>query len=236
MRLLVTRPLADAKRTADALRDRGHDAIVAPLLQIVALPGATLGVGPWSAILVTSANAAAAIAAHHRGSELLHLPVFAVGRRSADAMRKIGFANVASADGGVNDLARLAAARMKPGASLLYLAGEDRSGDLAGPLRTKGYAVEIAEVYRADAAASLPDVAVSALATGLHGVLHFSRRSAETYLAAARTARLLERALKPVHYCLSAQVAEPLAAAGAPAIRIAAAPRESELFALLDAE
>ena len=64
MRILVTRPAADAERTAAALRARGHEAIVAPLLSVEFLSDAELGAGPWAAILVTSANAARAIAAH----------------------------------------------------------------------------------------------------------------------------------------------------------------------------
>ena len=64
-----------------------------------------------------------------RATRLRALPVFAVGRRSAEAMAAAGFADVTSADGDVSDLAQLVAARLKPAARLLYLAGEDRSGD-----------------------------------------------------------------------------------------------------------
>ena len=34
MRLLVTRPEPDAARTAEALRARGHEVLVAPLLRV----------------------------------------------------------------------------------------------------------------------------------------------------------------------------------------------------------
>jgi len=132
VRVLLTRPESDAQRTAAALRARGYDVIVAPLLHIEILSDAELGDGPWAAILVTSANAVRAIAAHRRRAEFCAVPVYAVGRRSAQAMREAGFADVASADGNVSDLANLVAARVKPGAPLLYLAGEERSGDLAG--------------------------------------------------------------------------------------------------------
>jgi uroporphyrinogen-III synthase len=63
-------------------------------------------------------------------------------------------------------------------------------------------------------------------------VLHFSRRSAESYLACAARAGVGEAALEPVHLCLSAQVAEPLAAAGAAAIRIAPRPDEAAIIEL----
>jgi len=233
VRILVTRPAVDAARTAAALRVRGHEAIVASLLTIEYLPNTALGEGPWSAIAVTSANAAHAIAAHKRRGELRHFPVFAVGRQSAQELRAEGFADVISADGDVDDLAALVAARLKPPARLLYLAGEERSGDLAGVLRAKNFAVDTVAVYRVAAAATLPAEAATALRGDLHGVLHYSRRSAEAFLSAARNAGLLEAALsKPVHFCLSAKVAEPLREAGAADVRIAAQPDEAALLSL----
>jgi uroporphyrinogen-III synthase len=62
-------------------------------------------------------------------------------------------------------------------------------------------------------------------------VLHYSRRSADVFLRCAELVGLRERALALTHFCLSAQVATPLAAAGVGAIRIAARPEE---IALLD--
>jgi uroporphyrinogen-III synthase len=235
VRLLLTRPEPDVQRTATALRAQGHDVAIAPLLRIVPIADAPIGVGPWAAILITSANASHAISAHARVRPLRALPVFAVGRRSAEAMASAGFADVTSADGNVNDLARLVAARLRPAARLLYLAGEERSGDLAGDLCARGFAVETTPIYRAIAATGLPPAAADALAAGIDGVLHFSRRSAEAYVEAAQAAGMLAKALKPVHFCLSAQVAEPLAQAGAADIRVAGRPNEAALFALIAA-
>lgn len=234
MRLLVTRPEPDAQRTAAELRERGHTVVTAPLLRIEPVDNAEIGPGPFAAVLVTSANAASAIARHKRFAQLRALPVLAVGDRSAQAMRGVGFADVASADGAVADLTRLVGERFKRGASLLYLAGADRAGDLAGMLSGRGLAVRTIVVYRAIAWASLPPAAVEAIAGGLDGVLHFSRRSAEAYVNAARAGGLDEAALtKPVHFCMSARVAEPLAETGAAHIRVAEAPTEAALMALI---
>jgi uroporphyrinogen-III synthase len=233
VRLLLTRPEPDAQRTAAALRRHGHTVIIAPLMRIEALADAEIGAGPWGAILITSANAAHAIAAHARKNALAGLPVFAVGERSAQAMRDSGYADVSSADGGVGDLARLVGERMTPGSSLLYLAGAERSGDLAAKLGTRNFAVETTVVYRAVAAAHLPRVATEALAQDIEGVLHFSRRTAEAYVNAARGGGLLESALKPAHFCLSAQIAEPLAQAGAGTIHVPQRPIEAALIDLL---
>ena len=127
MRFLVTRPEPDAERTAKTLRSQGHAVTIAPLLRVETLENVEIGAGPWAAILVTSANAARAIAAHKHVAELRALPVLAVGERSADAMRSAGFADVSSAEGAAGDLTGLAAKRLKRGDLLLYLAGADRS-------------------------------------------------------------------------------------------------------------
>lgn len=230
----MTRPKPEAERTAAALRAQGHTVVIAPLLRIEAVIDVDIGAGPWAAILVTSANAAPAIAAHRRFPMLRALPVFAVGRRSAEAMREAGFAEVTSADGDVGDLARLVAERLPCGASLLYPAGAERAGDLAGDLAACGFAVETAVVYRAIAATSFaPDVVV-AIGHGIDGVLHYSPRSAAAYVAAARAGGLVAAAVvKPAQFCLSAHVAEPLAQAGATDIRIAPQPTEAALIALI---
>ena len=229
MRLLVTRPEPDAARSADALRARGHQVLVAPLLQTQTI-AADFG-GPFAAVLMTSANAARALAAHPRAAELTSLPVLTVGARSAEAARAAGFTNVVSAEGALADLVRLAAERF-PAGRLLYLAGEDRAGDLAGDLSAHGIAVETAVIYRAVARETLPGEIVDAI-DRLDGVLHYSRRSAETLLRLAERAGVHDAVLSLAHYCLSGEVAVPLRQAGATRITIAARPDETALFDLI---
>ena len=173
-----------------------------------------LATGPWSAILVTSANAARAIAGHKRRDELRRIPVFAVGKQSAQALRAAGFAEVTSADGDADDLAALVAARLEPPARLLYLAGEDRAGDLAGALRAKNFIVDTVVVYRAVAAATLPPEAAAALAGSSTACCIFRAAAPQAFLAAARQTGLLEAALgsRRIFVCRH-RMAEPLTAA-----------------------
>jgi uroporphyrinogen-III synthase len=234
MWLVVTRPRPDAERTAAVLRERNHAVLVAPLLRIETISDFEIPAGPFAAILATSANAAAAIKVHSRLLELLVLPVFAAGDRSAEAMRMVGFAPVVSASGDVNHLVELVTEQVRPGAALLYLAAGERAGDLAGDLSGRGYRVQTAIVYRAVADAPLPSGTVQGLtAHGIDGVLHFSRRSAQAFIDAARAAGVLPDALKPIHFCLSAQVAEPLRQAGATDVRVAPDPTEAALLAII---
>jgi len=233
MRVVVTRPQPQGERTVAALAACGHDAWEVPLMRVE--PVAADLSGSWGAVVITSANAPAAIAENAAFATLAKLPLFAVGRRSAEAAREAGFANVTSAGGDVRDLVQvLHERRANAEAPLLYLAGEDRAADLVGDLAAHGIAAEMRVVYRA-VTAPFPDELVAALEAGgdVQAVLHFSKRSAENYVAGARAAGVAEQAMAVRHYCLSAQVAEPLAAAGAKRIMIAPRPEEAALIELL---
>ena len=133
MRLLVTRPQADGERTAARLRARGHEVMLAPLLRIDAVDF-EFPREPLSAVVMTSANAARAIARHPRRDALTALTAFTVGRHTAEAARAAGFRAAECVAGDTDDLAALLRARFnEQSAPLLYLAGEDRAGDLAAP-------------------------------------------------------------------------------------------------------
>lgn len=231
MRLLVTRPEPENARTAAALRARGYEALLAPLLFFEPIAGAPIGPGPFAALLVTSANALRALARHPRGESLRALPVLAVGARTAEAARAAGFANVRSAEGDARDLAALAAREFASGRlPLLHLAGEDHVG-----LGAAGTAVETAVVYRMRPAAALTDAAREALAEGaVAAVLHYSPRSAEVFVACLRNRGLLAAGLAPAQLCLSAAVARPLRQAGAREVLVASQPNEDALLGLMD--
>jgi uroporphyrinogen-III synthase len=234
VRLLVTRPEPDGARTAQALRARGHAVVLAPLLRPETI-AFVLPEQAFSAVVLTSANAARAIAEHPGRAQLTALTAFTVGRRTAEAARAAGFRDVRCAAGDKRDLVDLLRADLpriqsSAGAPLLYLAGEDRAGDLAAA----GLPVHTAVVYRALKAAHFPPPVAAALAQReIDGVLHFSARSAEAYLDCAARGGIGNQALAPVHYCLSRQVAAPLSAAGAVALRIAARPDEVAMLELV---
>jgi uroporphyrinogen-III synthase len=230
MRLLVTRPEPDGARTAALLRARGHEVMLAPLLRIEHLDFA-LPDKACSAVVMTSANAARAVERHPRRGTLTTLAAFTVGRHTAEAARTAGFRTVHSADGDKDDLADFLRARIaEQSGPLLYLAGEERAGDLA----VGGAPIVTVLAYRAVKAERFAAAVAAALGQGaLDGVLHFSRRTVQAYLDCATRERLHARALAPVHFCLSQQVAQPLSAAGAAAIRIAPHPDEAAMIDLV---
>jgi uroporphyrinogen-III synthase len=237
MRVLVTRPEPDNARTAAKLLARGCEVMLAPLLRVEPLPAEHVDLaGTWDALALTSVNGVRALAGHPRLASLLLTPLYAVGSRTADAAFALGFDNVISADGDARDLVRVMKTHFRSGARVLYLAGEERSADLVGELAASRVVVETKVAYRAAPAAPFPGDVREALAAGrLDGVLHFSRRTAAAYVACAAAGGLSDRALAPVQYCLSRQVAEPLASAGAGHLAVAREPTEDALIGLVPA-
>jgi uroporphyrinogen-III synthase len=235
--ILVTRPAPDNELTADALRRRGFEPMLAPMLVFQPLPFRDADLSAYSGVIFTSANALRAIAAHPALPQLQQLPAFAVGDRTARAARDAGFASVRSADGDAPSLRELILAHVPPRkrAALLYLSGEETSRDLAGELGLRGVEVTSIAVYRMAALEELPAAVGDAFAQGaIEAVLHYSRRSALAFVKAARAAGLEISALALPQACLSDQIAAALREAGATRLVVAAAPNEDQLLLALE--
>lgn len=229
MRILVTRPLQDAQRTASLLASRGHEAVIDPVLVIE--PVAFELPDKIEAVTITSANVFRA-ARPESLAPLLPLPFYAVGAQSAAAANAFGFRDTQAAAGDAYSLARLLIDKLPFGARLLYLAGAERAHDLAALVRSAGIEVEMRVVYRAVPAERLQETTLAQLKSGEIGaVLHYSARSAGIFLNLVDAAGLREAARRARHICISNAVAEPLEQAG---FATEAPPRPSEdaLFAL----
>lgn len=237
MALLVTRPAPDNEATAEALRGRGFEPLLAPMLVFQPLPFREANLSEYTGVILTSANAIRAVAAHPALAQLQRLPTFAVGERTGQAARDAGFASVRSAEGDAAALRELIVANVPPRkrAALLYLSAEETSRDLAGELGLRGVEVTSIAVYRMAALDELPATVCDAFAHGaIDAVLHYSRRSALAFVKAARRAGLEISALALPQACLSDQIAASLRDAGANRLIVAARPDEDELLAALE--
>ena len=227
MRVWVARPEPGATRTGAALAARGHAPLVAPVL-VVRPTGEAPPAGPFDALLLTSANAVPAL---RPVANLRDLPVFAVGARTAALAAQAGFGPVREGPGEAAGLAALVAGLLPPGARLLHAAGAERKAEPAAALAAAGFRIATFVAYAAEARPGLPDAVAAALSCGdLDAALHYSRRSAAVALTLADGSGHggAFRGLR--HYCLSADVAAPLEAAGVPIHFVAARPREAELL------
>ena len=232
MRVLVTRPRDQGEATARRLAAVGHEALVAPVLEVVPT-GAPPPAGVVDGLIVTSANAVPALAAIR--DQVGALPAFAVGRRTAELLEEAGFARVLSADGDAAGLATLVARTVAPGGTLLHVAGRDRRPEPAVSLRAAGYDVVIWETYAARPAETLPEALAEELRTGmLQGVLHYSRRTASLLIGLIEEAGLTGAFAAVPHVCLSGEVAAALEPIRPLVVEIASRPDEDSLFASLD--
>jgi uroporphyrinogen-III synthase len=217
MRIWITRAEPGATRTAERVRALGHEPVVAPLLEVHALPGA-VDLDGVAALAFTSANGVRAFA--ERSPER-SFPVFAVGDATAAAARKAGFAEVASAEGDLDALADLIAANAAGFRGTVLAPGpREPAGDLPRALAAQGVTARALALYE-----TLP---VFPKSMGpVDAVLIHSPKGAE------RLAVVLGEKTGPAAYCISPAAAAPLA--GRPFARIewAARPDEDSLLALL---
>jgi uroporphyrinogen-III synthase len=240
MAILVTRPEPDNETTAAALRTKGFAVLLVPMLRFEPVAFHDDTEARYGAVIVSSANALRAMESDLSGGRLLTLPLFAVGERSAEAARRAGFGDVAVADGNATALrdlivASVRAKRLKKASTLLYLAGADLAGDLAGELGERGFTVVTHTTYRMLPVQNLPQEAVDAFAANrIEAVLHYSRRSARAFLDAVRAAGVEISALAIPQCCISEQVASIIRDVGATRVLVARSPDENGLFEALD--
>ena len=87
MKVIVTRPVAQAAPLAEALERLGHEAVLCPVLAIEPLGDGVIDTTGYDWVVITSANAAAEFARRRTGS----LPrVAAIGPATADALAAHG--------------------------------------------------------------------------------------------------------------------------------------------------
>ncbi len=232
MRILLTRPEADAADTALVLRDMGHEVLVDPVLDIrfrddVELD--TTGVQAW---LATSRNGVRALA--HAGADR-GLPLLAVGGSTAELARQGGFRDVRDADGDVTDLVRLATETLDPDAgSLFHAAGSDVAGDLAGQLRESGHAVIRKALYDAVASRQLRPATRQALhRREIDVVLFYSPRSAACFADLVAASGTLDECRTIAACCISERAAAALKDVPFRLVLPARRPRQSALLDLL---
>jgi len=235
MRVLVTRPEIDARREADALIARGHEPVLAPLLELEFLPGVRLDLEGAQALVVTSRNALRALEMHDDREQALRLPLFAVGEATARAARAMGFAEVTIGPGTAAGLPPILRQEVHPEkGDLVHISAEKVAFDLEEALKDDGIALRRIVLYRSHPVRAFSEDIVAGLASGsIAGVLLLSPRTAKTFATLAERQGAITEAKGPVCYCLSQAVAEAVAPLGLE-VRVPVHPREEDLLALLD--
>lgn len=233
MYVLVTRPLEDGREIAARLAERGHQALLAPLLEPRFLDGPLLEeqgdeLKDVQALLATSANG---VRAFIRRSTCRDLPVFAVGPQTAGEARAAGFTDVRSADGDAQALAEATRRWASPTGILLHVCAQDAPGTLADSLTAAGFPVRRCPLYTIEPALALSADAEAALNQGmLDAAMFFSPRTARIFGALSDS--LPTEGLAA--FCISPATAQALNPDRFARLAVAAKPNQDAMLALAE--
>ena len=230
MRVLVTRSLESAARTAARLRAMGHEVVLSPVIDIVAT-GADLPDAVFDAVIATSANAF--IGLDQVPPALRVAPLLVVGEQTAARAETLGLGKPEIVAPDVGGLIAAIAQDFPEPFRFLYFAGRDRKPDLEHALLARGHCVTLVETYAAHSANRLGEEARAALRDDcLDAALHFSARSAAIFRDLVRAANDDNPAKALRHVAISSDAARPLLDAGW-TVRIAATPDEDAMLTAL---
>jgi uroporphyrinogen-III synthase len=224
-RVALFRARKDASASAARLRRIGFSVACLPVIEIASVP-----VRPrrsrYDAVIATSEKAF-----HDEAPRGASWPLYAVGARTGRAAEARGWRLGAPTAPAAGKLIGTLTGALKPGASVLYLAGRDRKELIESSL-SGAFALEVVEAYAAEARTAWRPAEARALSSCIVA-LHYSRRSAGLAAALASAAGAGAHFLELKHVCLSRDVAEPLQAIGASHVAIAETPDEPGLFRTL---
>jgi uroporphyrinogen-III synthase len=227
--VVITRPRDDAAGLAAELTARGYDTLVEPMLNIVPLPAAIPELGRYRALAFTSANGVRVFADRSADRSL---PAYAVGGRTADSLRKAGFADVRGASGDAVTLAEFIGETLD-GGPLLHVCAQEVARDLDA-LLAPAISVDTLPLYQAVPIEAFSQTLVDALyACTIDSIMFFSVRTAATFGTLLRKSGLAEMTSSISALCISEQVADEAGKLPWRTVMAAPEPTARSLMALL---
>jgi uroporphyrinogen-III synthase len=232
MRVVVTRPLDRAQATAAALRGMGHEPFLLPLSEARHLTDQMHAMfsHAYPAIALTSAEALRAVSGFDMSS-YLNTPLFAVGHKTAAAVREAGFKTILVADGDGASLAALIAEHAP--AEVVYLTGRPRSPTFETALAAAGIPLKVVECYEMVPLKPSPDELSGMLSSPPDAILFHSREAARLFFELPAVLENPAAFAARVIACLSPRVAEIVPSGLRDRVKVAARPDETSLLALL---
>ncbi|MEM1316842.1 MAG: uroporphyrinogen-III synthase [Pseudomonadota bacterium] len=229
--VLLTRPLARQAKTAAKLEAMGHEVVAEPLLHLEDLDTPTPN-GPFAAVLLTSAHAAAHAARAIPEANRKDCLVLATGQATAKAALAAGFETVHHVGGDATDLANTvnsATYQIPLTLPLLWPRAETIARDLADLIERQSVSWV---VYRMVAATAFSDSTRRRLVEGqIDAVLLTSPRIAQTF---ATLFQQLPRATDvPTIFAMSGAIRDELPANLGQRTHVSMHPNEAALLTLL---
>lgn len=207
-KILVTRPEADFRRTADGLARLGLVALSAPMMVFRPKPVSLPNLNQISALIFTSANGLRAVAPL---AKLRQVACYVVGVQTAKLAKEYGFEIWGQGAGDVESLTRTIEQDYKArglNQALLHISGVHQAGNLAETLGQLSIVVERLQAYemvKMDRIA--PEIITAIEREEVGGILFYSSRSAEIFFELMGELGLLVKIAAIDVFCLSKNIA-----------------------------
>ena len=182
MHILLTRPLEDCSEMILKFRSLGHQVSHLPLINVEPLKYEEIKFSDYKGIIFTSANAIKFLDFKNIDKKLL---CFCVGIATEKKARSVGFQNVISSEGNVNNLKELILQNFDPkDGKLIYISGEIISFDLDQQLLKQGYSIQRIVNYKTNHNKKFDENFVNELKLRIPDMVYiYSQNSASSFLS-----------------------------------------------------
>ena len=181
MHILITRPLEDCSEMILKFQSLGHQVSHLPLLKIDKVKYEEINFSDFKGIIFTSANAVKFLDVRSIDKKIL---CFCVGNTTEKKARSIGFQNVITAEGNVENLKELILQNFDPkGGKLIYVSGKSISIDLEKELLEEGYNIQRIINYQTNPNEKFDENFINELKQKIPDIVYvYSQNSAASFL------------------------------------------------------
>ncbi len=181
MHILLTRPLEDCSEMIVRFKSLGHQVSHLPLLNVEKINFGEINFSEFKGIIFTSANAVKLLDTKKIDKKTL---CFCVGNVTEKKTRSLGFQNVISASGSVENLRELILQNFdKKNGKLIYFSGEIISANLDQQLINEGYDIKRVVNYRTNHIQKFDKKFVDDLKLNIPEIVYiYSQNSASSFL------------------------------------------------------
>jgi len=181
MHVLLTRPLEDSLEMISKFQFLGHNVSHLPLLNIENISYEEINFLEYRGIIFTSTNAVKFLDTKKINKNLL---CFCVGNATEKKARSLGFQNIITAEGNVENLKELILQNFnKNNGKLVYVSGETISIDLDKQLLKEGYNIKRIINYRTSHNEKFDENFIKALKSNMPDIVFvYSQNSASGFL------------------------------------------------------
>ncbi len=189
MHILLTRPLEDCSEMILKFQSLGHQVSHLPLLNVSQVIYGKINFSDYKGIIFTSANAVKFLDSTKIEKKIL---CFCVGSATEKKVRNLGFQNVITAGGNVENLKELILQNFdKKDGKLIYVSGEIVSVNLDQQLEKEGYNIKRIINYRTNHIEKFEEKFVSELMSKVPDIVYiYSLNSASSFLNFIKVYRL----------------------------------------------